>query len=98
MTIDKNYKAGAQRGSNNYNQVITLVATPKEDIAPQAGIIIEALLAAKDHKLTVGELVGTDGSTESAWVKAGGISDQAITRVWSHYKKKLITDGYITVS
>ena len=98
MTIDKNYKAGAQRGSNNYNQVITLVATPKEDIAPQAGIIIEALLAAKDHKLTVGELVGTDGSTESAWVKAGGISDQAITRVWSYYKKKLITAGYITVS
>ena len=98
MTIDKNYKAGAQRGSNNYNQVITLVATPKEDIAPQAGIIIEALLAAKDHTLTVGELVGTDGSTESAWVKAGGISDQAITRVWSYYKKKLITAGYITVS
>ena len=98
MTIDKNYKAGAQRGSNNYNQVITLLATPKEEIAPQAGIIIEALLAAKDHKLTVGELVGTDGSTESAWVKAGGISDQAITRVWTYYKKKLITAGYITVS
>ena len=98
MTIDKNYKAGAQRGSNNYNQVITLVATPKEDIAPQAGIIIEALLAAKDYTLTVGELVGTDGSTESAWVKAGGISDQAITRVWTYYKKKLITAGYITVS
>ena len=98
MTIDKNYKAKTQRGSSNYNQVITLVATPKEDIAAQAGIIIEALLAAKDHSLTVGELVGTDGSTESAWLKAGGITDQTVNVVWGHYKKKLITAGYITVS
>ena len=28
--IDKNYKAGAQRGSINYDAVITLIATPKE--------------------------------------------------------------------
>jgi len=98
MKIDTNYKAGTQRGSANYDAVITLIATPKEDIAPQAGKIIEALIAAKDHTLTVGELVGTDGSTESAWVKAGGITDQAINVVWSHYKKKLITAGYISVS
>ena len=76
MTIDKNYKAETQRGSSNYNQVITLVATPKEKIASQAGKIIEALLAAKDYSLTVGELIGTDGSTESAWEKAGGVTKQ----------------------
>jgi hypothetical protein len=98
MTIDKNYKAGTQRGSNNYNQVITLLATPKEEIAPQAGKIIEALLAAKDYSLTVGELVGTDGSTESAWEKAGGVTDQTPADIWGHYRKKLITAGYITVS
>tara|TARA_R100000329_G_scaffold125449_1_gene103989 strand:+ start:391 stop:690 length:300 start_codon:yes stop_codon:yes gene_type:complete len=98
--IDKDYKAGTQRGSSNYNQVITLVATPKKDkdIAPQAGKIIEALVAAKDHKLTVGELVGTDGSTESAWEKAGGVTDQTPMDIWRHYKKKLITAGYVTVS
>ena len=98
MKIDKNYKSGTQRGSNNYNQVITLLATPKEEIAPQAGKIIEALLAAKDYSLTVGELVGTDGSTESAWEKAGGVTDQTPADIWGHYRKKLITAGYITVS
>ena len=98
MTIDKNYKAETQRGSSNYNQVITLVATPKVKIAAQAGVIIEALLAAKDHTLTVGELVGTDGSTESAWEKAGGETVQPVTRIWSCYKQPLIDGGYITVS
>ena len=42
--IDKNYKAGTQRGSANYDAVITLIATPTVDIAPQAGKIIEALI------------------------------------------------------
>ena len=69
--IDKNYKAGTQKGSANYDAVITLIATPKGKFPPQAGIIIEALLAAKGNTLTVGELVGTDGSTESALDKAG---------------------------
>ena len=47
--IDKNYKAGTQRGSANYDAVITLIATPTADIAPQAGKIIEALIAAKGN-------------------------------------------------
>ena len=96
--IDKNYKAGTQRGSANYDAVITLIATPKGKFPPQAGIIIEALVAAKGNTLTVGELVGTDGSTESAWEKAGGITDQAVTRIWSCYKKPLVKAGYITIS
>ena len=98
MKIDKNYKAGTQRGSNNYNQVITLLATPEEEIAPQAGKIIEALLNAKDYSLTVGELVGTDGSTESAWEKAGGVTKQTPMDIWTHYRSKLVDAGYITVS
>ena len=69
--IDKNYKAGTQKGSANYDAVITLIATPKGKFPPQAGKIIEALVAAKGNTLTVGELVGTDGSTESALDKAG---------------------------
>jgi|TARA_Y100000114_G_scaffold79673_1_gene73355 hypothetical protein len=98
MKIDKNYKSGTQRGSNNYNQVITLLATPEEEIAPQAGKIIEALLNAKDYSLTVGELVGTDGSTESAWEKAGGVTKQTPMDIWTHYRSKLVDAGYITVS
>jgi len=98
MTIDKNYKAETQRGSSNFNQVITLVATPKVKIASQAGKIIEALVAAKDHKLTVGELVGTDGSTESAWEKAGGVTKQTPADIWTYYRARLIKEGYITVS
>ena len=98
MTIDKNYKPETQRGSSNYNQVITLVATPKGKIASQAGYIIKALLAAKDYSLTVGELVGTDGSTESAWEKAGGVTKQTPMDIWTHYRSKLVDAGYITVS
>ena len=98
MTIDKNYKAETQRGSSNYNQVITLVATPKGKIASQAGKIIEALIAAKGNTLTVGELIGTDGSTESAWEKAGGVTKQTPADIWTHYRARLIKEGYVTVS
>ncbi len=98
MKIDKNYKAGTQRGSNNYNQVITLLATPEEEIAPQAGKIIEALLAAKDYSLTVGELVGTDGSTESALEKVGLVTVQTPMDIWTHYRARLVEEGLITIS
>ena len=98
MTIDKNYKAETQRGSSNYNQVITLVATPKVKIASQAGYIIRALLAAKDYSLTVGELVGTDGSTDSALDKAGLVTVQTPMDIWTHYRARLIEEGLVTVS
>ena len=96
--IDKNYKAGAQKGSINYNAVITLIATPKGKFPPQAGKIIEALLAAKDHTLTVGEMIGTDGSTESALLKAGLQTVQTTNEVWTHYRARLIEEKLITIS
>jgi len=96
--IDKNYKAGTQRGSANYDAVITLIATPKGKFPPQAGIIIEALLAAKDNTLTVGELVGTDGSTESALDKAGLKTVQTPNDIWTHYKARLVEEGLVTLS
>jgi hypothetical protein len=95
---DKNYKAGAQRGSVNYDAVITLIATPKGKFPPQAGKIIEALLAAKDNTLTVGELIGTDGSTESALVKAGLVTVQEPNHIWAHYRARMIEEKLITVS
>jgi hypothetical protein len=98
--IDKNYKAGAQRGSVNYDAVITLIATPKGKFPPQAGKIIEALLAAKDNTLTVGEMIGTDGSTESALMKAGlqTTQDGGANDIWTHYRKRLIEEKLITIS
>ena len=96
--IDKNYKAGAQKGSINYNAVITLIATPKGKFPPQAGKIIEALLAAKDHTLTVGEMIGTDGSTECALVKAGLVTVQEPNNIWAHYRARQIEEKLITVS
>ena len=45
-TIDKNFKAGAQKGSTNYNQKVIFVLI-KENFPPQAGKIVEALLAAE---------------------------------------------------
>ena len=54
MKIDKNFTAAAQKGSANFNAVVTLVATPEGKFPAQAGKIIEALLAAKDYSLTVG--------------------------------------------
>jgi len=96
--IDKNYQAGAQRGSIIYDAVITLIATPKGKFPPQAGKIIEALIAAKDHTMTVGELIGTDGSTESALVKAGLVTVQEPNDIWAHYRARLIEEKLITVS
>jgi len=96
--IDKNYKAGTQKGSANYDAVITLIATPKGKFPPQAGKIIEALVAAKGNTLTVGELVGTDGSTESALDKAGLKTVQTPNDIWTHYKARLVEEGLVTIS
>ena len=98
MKIDKGFKAGAQKSSVNYNAVVTLIATPKGKFPPQAGKIVEALLTAKDYSLTVGELVGTDGSSESALDKAGLVTVQTPMDIWTHYRARLIEEGYVTVS
>ena len=98
MKIDKDFKAGAQKSSVNYNAVVTLIATPKGKFPPQAGKIVEALLTAKDYSLTVGELVGTDCSSESALDKAGLVTVQTPMDIWTHYRARLIEEGYVTVS
>ena len=96
-TIDKNFKAGAQKGSTNYNERVTLIATPEGKFPPQAGKIIEALLAAKDYTLTVGELVGVDGSKESALEKAGLETVQTPMDIWSHYKPRLVEENLVKI-
>ena len=95
--INKNFKAGAQKGSINYNERVTLVATPEGKFPAQAGKIIEALLAAKDYSLTVGELVGFDGSKESALEKAGLQTVQTPIANWTHYKARMTKEGLIKI-
>jgi len=96
--IDKNFKPAAQKGSANYNAIVTLVATPEGKFPAQAGIIIKALLAAKDMSLTVGELVGEDGSKDSALLKAGLVTVQTPMDIWSHYRARLIDEGLVEIS
>ena len=95
--INKNFKAGAQKGSINYNERVTLVATPEGKFPPQAGKIIEALLAAKDYTLTVGELGGVDGSKESALEKVGLETVQTPMDIWSHYKPRLLKENLVKI-
>ena len=95
MKINPNFKAGAQKGSTNYNERVTLIAPPEGKFPPQAGKIIEALLAAKDYTLTVGELVGVDGSKESALEKAGLVTVQTPMDIWSHYKPRLLKENLV---
>ena len=95
MKINPNFKAGAQKGSTNYNERVTLIATPEGKFPPQAGKIIEALLAAKDYTLAVGELVGVDGSKESALEKAGLVTVQTPMDIWSHYKPRLLKENLV---
>lgn len=96
--IDTKFKAANQKGTANYNSVVTLVATPEGKFPAQAGKIIEALLAAKDYSLTVGELVGEDGSKDSALLKAGLVTVQTPMDIWSHYRARLIDEGLVTIS
>ena len=96
--IDKNFKPAAQKGSANYSAIVTLVATPEGKFPAQAGIIIKALLTAKDMSLTVGELVGEDGSKESALEKAGLVTVQTPMAIWSHYRNRLVEEGLVEIS
>jgi hypothetical protein len=96
--IDPNFKPAAGKSAINYNAVITLLATPTGKYPAQAGCIIKALVDAKDHTLTVGELVGQDGSTESALEQVGLVTVQTPMDIWSFYRQRLINDGFISIS
>jgi len=96
--IDVNYKAPAGR-SHSSNSIITLVATPKDKIPPQAGVIIECLLKAKDHTMTVAEMVGKDESGNGSALDAAGLKTvQTPRKIWQYYKGRLIDEKLITVS
>jgi hypothetical protein len=96
-TIDVNYKAPTGRSYSN-DAIITLVATPTGKLPAQAGKIIECLVKAKDHSMTVEQLVGKDeAGLDSALDQVGLNTVQTPKKIWSFYKARLISDGLITV-
>ena len=99
--IDPNYTAPASR-SRSSNATIELLRTPVEgvdEVAPQMGKIIEALGKAKGNTLTVRELIGENESGLNSALDACGLETvQTPAKIWSCYRKRLIKDGYITIS
>ena len=94
--IDVNYTA--KKGRQYSGETITLLKTAGA-IPAQAGKIIEALAKAKDHTLTVVQLVGTDlAGKDSALDAVGLVTVQTPTKIWQFYRKTLVDKGMISVS
>ena len=94
--IDLNYKAS--NGRQYSGETITLLTTAGA-IPAQAGKIIEALVKATDHKLTVVQLVGTDLAGKDSALDAVGLKTvQTPTKIWQFYRKTLVDKGMISVS
>ena len=99
--IDPNYKAPAGR-SNSSNATVELLRTPikgVDKVPPQMGKIIEALRKAKGNTLSVRELIGENESGLNSALDAVGLETvQTAPRIWSFYRKRLINDGFISIS
>ena len=97
--IDTNFKAAAS-GSINSNAVVQLLTTSGAgELAPQAQKVIECLTAAKDHKLTIRQICGEDAAGLKSALDAVGLETvQTPGKVWNHYRKGLVTKGFITVT
>jgi len=97
-TIDTNYKAPTGRSYSN-DAIITLVATPTGKLPAQAGKIIECLVKAKDHTMSVQDLIGSDeAGLDSRLDEVGLQTVQTPRKIWQFYKARLVSDGLITVS
>ena len=97
-TIDKNYKAPTGRSYSN-DAIITLVATPTGKLPAQAGKIIECLVQAKDHTMTVQDLIGKDeAGLDSRLDEVGLQTVQTPRKIWQFYKNRLIKSDFITVA
>ena len=99
--IDANYKAPTGRTYSNDAKVV-LLRTPVEgvdSIPAQAGKIVEALAGAKDHTLTIREIVGKDeAGLGNALDKVGLETVQTPRKIWQFYKARLVKEGYISIS
>jgi len=97
--INTNFKASASR-SVNINAVVQLLTTDGADkLAPQAQKIIECLVAAKDHKLTIRQICGEDAAGLNSRLDAVGlVTEQTPAKIFNHYRAKMIKGGFISVS
>ena len=97
--IDTNFKAAAS-GSINSNAVVQLLTTSGAgELAPQAQKIIECLAAAKDHKLTIRQICGEDAAGLNSALDAVGLETvQTPGKIFNHYRRRLIKEGFITVT
>ena len=98
--IDANYKAPTGRTYSNDAKVVLLrTPTAGDKLPAQAGKIVEALVVAKDHTLTIREIVGKDeAGLGNALDKVGLETVQTPRKIWQFYKARLVKEGYISIS
>ena len=97
--IDTNFNAAAS-GSINSNAVVQLLTTSGAgELAPQAQKVIECLAAAKDHKLTIRQICGEDAAGLNSALDAVGLETvQTPGKIFNLYRRRLIKEGFITVT
>lgn len=96
--IDPNFKAPVGKGTNGNSQIRLITTEQADNLPAQAGKIIEALAQAKDHTLTIQELVGENESgLNSKLDEVGLITVQTPRKIWQWYNRRLINEGFIEV-
>ena len=97
--IDTNFKAPASRSINSNAVVQLLTTSGAGELAPQAQKVIECLAAAKDHKLTIRQICGEDAAGLNSALDAVGLETvQTPGKIFNHYRRRLIKEGFITVT
>jgi|TARA_R100000482_G_C5003445_1_gene92534 hypothetical protein len=98
--INLDFVASENRGRTNPSTVVQLITTKgAEKLPAQAQKIVECLVKAKNHKLTVREIVGEDeAGLNSALDAVGLVTEQTPNRIWTYYKNRLAKEGFITLS
>ena len=95
--IDTNFKA---KSGYIPNATVTLLTTDQANALPkQAQCFIQTLASIEGHTCTVEELCGGDVACESLVYKHSNFSTvQTASRVFNHYRERLVKEGFITVS
>lgn len=95
--IDTNFKA---KSGYIPNATVQLLTTDKAYLLPQqAQCFIQTLASIDGHSCTIEELCGGDVAGESLVYKHSNFKTvQTASRVFNHYRERLVKEGFITVS
>ena len=95
--IDTNFKA---KSGYIPNATVKLLTTDQAHLLPQqAQCFIQTLASIDGHTTTVDELCGGDVAGESLVYKYSNFKTvQTASRVFNHYRERLVKEGFITVS